>query len=124
MRKLWLIGIFGFLGLLFWQLWAKEPYFYYSAHDYFRQAQEALQGDNAKALGLAQKAHQKDPHNWDYADFLAWRLLGGQDTPRRPWTCFARSGPPDRLPPPSGVRSWPWSSWRNGLKPCNCWRPI
>ncbi len=75
MRKLWLIGVIGFLGLLFWQLWAKDPYFYYSAHDYFRQAQEALQGDNARAIALAQKARQKDPQNWNYADFLAWRLI-------------------------------------------------
>ncbi len=84
MRKLWLMGVLFFLGLLFWQLWTKEPYFYYSAHDFFRQAQGALQqGDDASALASAQRAHQRQPQNWDVADFLAWRYLEAK-RPRKP----------------------------------------
>jgi tetratricopeptide (TPR) repeat protein len=76
MRRFWLLGIGFFFGLLCWQLWAKQPYFFYSAHDFFQQAQEALRyGDNAKALKLAQRAHEREPDDWDLADFLAWRFL-------------------------------------------------
>ncbi len=35
-------GIFCFLGLLFWRLWVAEPYFFFSAHHFFQQAQENL----------------------------------------------------------------------------------
>ncbi|WP_449245501.1 tetratricopeptide repeat protein [Desulfobacca acetoxidans] len=76
MRKVWLIGVFVFLGLILWQLWTTEPYFYYSAHDFFRQAQKALQqGDNVQALNYALKAHQREPQNLDFIGFLAWRYL-------------------------------------------------
>ncbi len=76
MRKIWLVGIFCFLGLLFWRLWVAEPYFFFSAHHFFQQAQESLRLDDASgALAAARLAHQKDPHNPNYTDFLAWRCL-------------------------------------------------
>ena len=76
MRRLWVLGICIFLGLLFWQIWAKQPYFFYSAHDFYQQAQEALYyGDNPKALALAQRAHEREPYDWDLTNFLAWRFL-------------------------------------------------
>jgi predicted Zn-dependent protease len=75
-RKIWLAGIFCFLGLLFWRLWLAEPYFFFSAHHFFQQAQENLSnGDAVGALAAARLAHQKAPHNPNYTDFLAWRLL-------------------------------------------------
>lgn len=76
MRCAWLVGILLFLGLLFWQIWAKDPYFYYSAHDLYLRAQSALErGDQGQALHFAQEAQKREPQNWDYAEFLAWRHL-------------------------------------------------
>lgn len=76
MRRLWLAGILCFLGLLFWQVSAKDPYFYYSAHDLFVRAQAAQErGDTAQAAQFARLAWERDPQNGQYAEFLAWRLL-------------------------------------------------
>lgn len=78
MRRLWLIGIMAFLGLLFWQILAKDPYFYYSSHDLYLRAQRALeQGDQSRALQLARRAWEREPQNWHYGEFLAWRYLEG-----------------------------------------------
>ena len=102
MRKLWLLGVLCFLGLLFWQLWVAEPYFFFSAHHFFQQAQEALhQGEAAKALAAARLAHQKDPQNWDYADFLAWRYLEAK-RPQEALNLFRQVW--DGRPSPSALR--------------------
>ena len=95
-------GIFCFLGLLFWQLWIAEPYFFFSAHHFFQQAQESLRiGDAAGALAAARLAHQKDPHNWDFADFLAWRYLEAKQ-PREALDLFRQEW--DARPSPSALR--------------------
>ena len=102
MRKVWLLGILCFLGLLFWQLWTAEPYFFFSAHHFFQQAQEALgQGEAARALAAARLAHQKDPQNLDYADFLAWRYLEAQ-RPQKALDLFRQVW--DRRPSPAALR--------------------
>ncbi len=92
MRRLWLIGTLIFLGALFWQIWAQDPYFYLSAHDLFRRAQSAQQeGDQAKALEFAQRAWGREPQNWQYAEFLAWRYLEA-DRPEKALELFQQIG--------------------------------
>ena len=76
MRRLWLLGVFLFLGVLFWQIWSQDHYFYLSAHDLYQRAQTARQeGDQKRAREFARRAWQREPHNWQYAEFLAWRCL-------------------------------------------------
>ncbi len=76
MRRFWLLGILCFLGLIFWQVYAKDPYFYCSAHDLFVRARAAQErGEAAEAVRFARLARERDPQNGEYGEFLAWRLL-------------------------------------------------
>ncbi len=76
MRRLWLLGIMVFLAVLFGQLYRRDPYFYLSAHDLFVRAQAAQQAHHqAQALAYARLAWERQPDNWHYAEFLAFRYL-------------------------------------------------
>ncbi|MGQ9920469.1 MAG: tetratricopeptide repeat protein [Desulfobacca sp.] len=79
MRRLWLAGILLFLGFLFWQIFAMDPYFYVSAHDLFQRAERALAaGELKEARHWARLAWERDPKNRHYGEFLAWRYLETQ----------------------------------------------
>lgn len=89
MRQLWLLGVLAFLGAIFWQVYRQDPYFYYSAHQLFLEAQRAQQrGDLPAAVTWARRAVDRSPQ-WEYRVFLAWRLLETHQ-PEEALTLFTR----------------------------------
>jgi tetratricopeptide (TPR) repeat protein len=76
MRFLWLLGVGLFLAAILWLVQAKEPYFWYSAHDYYERAQEAeARGAKTEALEWARQAYRRQPTDANYGSFLGWRYL-------------------------------------------------
>lgn len=79
MRRLWLLGVLLFLGLVVWQAWRQDPYFYLSAHQMYLRAVRAHQtGDLRQSLAWAERTLAREPQHWQYRAFLAWRLLEAQ----------------------------------------------
>jgi predicted Zn-dependent protease len=79
-RSRWLAGLLPFLFItaIFWLAWSRDHDFWRSAPSLYRAAQQAeSHGDRPRALELARKAWDRDPHGLPYGMLLGRIYLNG-----------------------------------------------